>query len=216
MTVDPNNPARLLVEGSDDLYALLALMRRSLHPSPRPAWFPHVHAAGGWTEVRKVLALELKNGVRSNLAVVADADESATSRWASLAEILTTAGFQLPAVLPPTGLVLDAVPERSLPRLGVWLMPDNGSAGALEAFLLPLRSGPPALASHADASTAAAVEHGAAFKDMDKAKLHCWLAWRAEPGQPLGTSGKGGAFRGDDPSLRRFLTWFQSVFHPAE
>lgn len=212
MRPDPNNKARLLVEGPDDLHALVALIERALRPEAQPPWFPYVHPAGGWERLREALAVELKNGARSHLAAVVDADADVAGRWASIRQVLCDAGFEVPDALPPTGLILDARPNDALPRLGIWLMPDNQSDGVLENFLLPLRSGSGEVVRHADASTETARDLGAELRSLAKAKLHCWLSWRAEPGRALGTSGRSGAFDAEHASAQAFIDWMQGVF----
>jgi hypothetical protein len=95
-------------------------------------------------------------------------------------------------------------------RVGVWLMPDNVNAGALEAFLLGLVP-PSPLFDHAEKAVSEAITHGARFAEVhrEKARLHTYVAWSKEPGRPYGRAIAAGDFdvtRSDLPA--RFAAWW--------
>ena len=80
--------------------------------------------------------------------------------------------------------------ERYLPRLGIWIMPNNQTSGILEDFLRFLVPQPNILFDHAKASVAAIPEGERRFKQLTepKAVVHTWLAWQEDPGLPFGTA----------------------------
>ena len=97
---------------------------------------------------------------------------------------------------------------------GVWLMPDNRNAGALEAFLRDLIDQPDPLLCLAERSAKKVKQLGARYSDHDaqKAVLHTWLAWQKDPGRPYGVAIKARFFGVHSAATDRFVTWFQRVF----
>ena len=102
-------------------------------------------------------------------------------------------------------------------RVGVWLMPDNGSVGALEHFLEKLVPTASPLYDFARACTIQSQQspYDATFREVDqlKATLACWLAWQKNPGRPYGTGIRAGYFGKDSPEAHKFVAWFKDLFH---
>ena len=123
------------------------------------------------------------------LAIAGDMDLWADNRWESLRGTHGTFGFNtLPGVPPKDGLV--ARREQN-PALGVWMMPDNESAGMLESFACKLVAGEDPAWVHATATVASLPVGAGRFsreRYLDKASIHTWLAWQEEPGCQLGTA----------------------------
>ncbi len=80
--------------------------------------------------------------------------------------------------------------NKLLPRVGVWVMPDNQTEGILEDFLRFLVPENSALFGHVESSVAEIPEGEVRFRppDTPKAIIHTWLAWQREPGKPLGAA----------------------------
>lgn len=99
-------------------------------------------------------------------------------------------------------------------RVGVWLMPDNRSVGALEQFLETLVATDDKLLPLAVESTATAKMRGADFPDSarSKAVLHAWLAWQTRPGVPYGTAIAARFFMDDSNTALAFVGWFKRLF----
>ena len=55
---------------------------------------------------------------------------------------------------------------------------------------------------------------GARFTESDtiKARIHCWLAWQIEPGQPFGTALTAATFQHNAAIAVRFVEWMQRLF----
>lgn len=211
MTPDPRSPLRLIVEGRDDLHAIVALVQR--HLDQDAVRHPYLHDAGGWTRARDDLDSDLRLDTKDVIGIAIDADTSPGARWSSLRQVLTRHGYDAPDELPPDGLILDARPP--LPRVGVWVFPDNRSPGALEDFLWPQLAGPPGLADHAITACDSAERLGAQLPtNRTKAHLHTWLAWRPEPGQPYGLATKEGAFTAETEAAKSFPGWYARLFTP--
>ena len=126
-----NSPFQLLVEGPDDQFVVINLLRRNGHDFDG-AKMPFVRAHGGVEDLLSNIGLTIKGGHR-RIGVVLDADHPPYDRWAQLKVILSGTGLDLPARPVVGGMILPGPP-----RFGVWVMPDNGRAIELKAPLKEL------------------------------------------------------------------------------
>ena len=120
---------RLVVEGPDDKHVLFALLN---HNNFKPEF--EIKDEEGFPNLFKRLPAQLKvTSALDRLGVVVDADASIQSRWDSIKAILEKAGYPaVPDDPDPTGTVID---HEYLPRVGVWIMPDNSLPGMLEDYI---------------------------------------------------------------------------------
>jgi hypothetical protein len=208
--VKPTAPNRLIVEGRDDQWSIIQLTARHgwdwESPSPH---YPWIEDAKGDT-----LALEsLPVAVRScrRVGIVLDADIAPGDRWQAVRDRLAGSDVTLDAQPDPYGTVVEAADGR---RLGVWLMPDNRSPGKLEDFLAVLVPERDPCWAWAEESTEHARQLGARFTQSDfiKARIHAWLAWQKEPGQPFGTAIYAATFAHDAGVARSFVAWMERLF----
>ena len=81
----------------------------------------------GFTQLRDAIGPEVKVAGRTALGILVDANDDLDARWEAVGHQLRQV-----AVEPPTRAVAVGTVVESKPRVGVWLMPDNGSAGELE------------------------------------------------------------------------------------
>lgn len=99
------------------------------------------------------------------------------------------------------------------PRVGVWLMPDNRSAGELEDFVQRMiPDGDPAWPL-AREYVRGIPDEARAFPSgkRSRAELHAWLATREEPGFMGSAIGRGDLKTGG-PLCTAFLAWIESLF----
>ena len=136
-------------------------------------------------------------------------------RWAQVRDHARRAGADLPDAPHPDGTIVSGRTPRS--RLGIWLMPDNSSPGALEEFLSLLAPSEDPSWIYANEAVVEARRRGARCREGDHRKtvLHTWLAWQEEPGLPFGTALRTGIFVRDSPEARRFVAWFHRLFVEA-
>ena len=177
----------LLVEGTDDEHVLKHICgKRDI------AHLDEVKPHGGDTKLLESLAVRLTLREEGDvIGVVIDADTEISNRWQSIQNRITEVGYQdVPNQPDPDGTILDPPAGTLLPRLGVWIMPNNQTSGILEDFLGFLVPQPTILFDHARDSVAAIPEGERRFKPLDepKAIIHTWLAWQEEPGRPFGTA----------------------------
>ena len=206
--------SRLIVEGGDDLFSVVGLMRAHVTwPQDRslaPVW---VEIGKGVTEILApaYLTTLLKSPEIQTLGVMLDADEQPSDRYSTLKKVCTSLFPSLPIELPLSGVVV----ENEGKRLGFWIMPDNRSEGCLETFLrylVPGTSEP--VWQHAVEATSKARSVGASFRDshVAKAHLYTWLAWQDPPGQSPGIALTKKILDPHSETADPFVGWFRKLY----
>jgi hypothetical protein len=207
--IKPNAPHRLIVEGRDDQWSIIALTAKHGWDWDKPdAEIPYVDNAEGVNNALEALPAAIKSC--SRVGIVVDADTSPTNRWEQIGDRIRGEGFTLPTEPDVAGTVVSSGTK----RVGVWLMPNNVATGKLEdflAFLVPPNDG---RWQHAETSTREAKTLNAPFEDKDfiKALIHTWLAWQENPGQPFGTSITATIFAHDAPLATAFVCWLRRLY----
>jgi len=203
----------LLVEGVDDQHVLKHLCGTRGVP-PLDDVKPH----GGVEELLESFPVRLKASEEGDIVgVVIDADTNLASRWQSLRNRLIAVGYDaVPDTPAPDGTILDPPEDRLLPRVGIWVMPDNQGQGILEDFLRFLVPQGSLLFEHVRSSVAAIPQAERRFSQLaePKAIIHTWLAWQEEPGKPLGTAITA---RYLDPTVAQvdtLVSWLNRLFFP--
>jgi hypothetical protein len=198
----------LLVEGQDDLHVVCHLLE---HHDFKPVF--RVREEQGYETLLKGLPIRLKPGSDlERLGVVVDADVEALKRWRSIRGVLERSGYtDLPAEPDPAGTVVD---HEYLPRVGVWIMPDNVGPGILEdylGFLVP--AGDSLIERVRQAVDGIPVAERLFIEaHYSKALIHTWLAWQEDPGTPLGLAIKKRYFNAEARHASIFLAWLTRVF----
>ena len=140
-------------------------------------------------------------------------NSSLQESWQSVSDRLRSVGVDdIPKTIPQEGFI--GVSAQFKTRVGVWLMPDNRTQGALEQFLETLIADRDALFDHARHATTAAKGAGARFPARAEAKaaLHAWLAWQEEPGRPYGVAVRAKYFGHDSQEAIAFVDWFRRLY----
>jgi hypothetical protein len=215
MPPSKNGPYQLMVEGQDDSIVIRhLLMRRGYDWDKTPESKPFVHPLGGIEKLLAALPLALRNRDTRRLGVIVDADLDMAARWQAIRRLVKEEGVKLPEEPVASGTIVDA--QFPGAKLGIWLMPDNRSAGMLEHFVAKLIPGGDARWGYADeAATEARRRYGDAgcpAKDHPKSRLHTWLAWQRAPGLPLGTALNARILGHDSPDAQAFQGWFDELF----
>ena len=99
-----------------------------------------------------------------------------------------------------------------VPRIGIWIMPDNKIPGILEDFVKYLIPEDDSLRDYSLQCVDNLPEKR--FKDSyrSKAEIHTWLAWQEEPGTPMGLAVTKKYLCNVD-SARTFLDWLNRLFN---
>ncbi len=203
----------LLVEGPDDAHVIKHLCGKRGGP------VVEVQQHGGIVRLLENLHLRLReaSGDGDAVGIVVDADTDLSARWQSLRGRLIHAGYQdVPQAPGASGTILEPPtdPQSLLPRVGIWVMPDNRTTGILEDFLRLLIPQNSRLFAHVEASVRSIPAGERRFSAVaePKALVHTWLAWQQEPGKPLGTAITAGFLGADTPEVTQLLAWLNRLF----
>ncbi|MDP9373616.1 MAG: hypothetical protein M3Q65_14425 [Chloroflexota bacterium] len=168
---------------------------------------------GGIEALLESVPIRLREEGLRRLGIVVDADVRLSPRWQAVRDRLRDSGYRnIPAVPPAEGWISS---EPELPRVGVWLMPDNLLAGMLEDFATRLIPTSDALLARAEAAVRDLEEAGLnryTLAHHSKALIHTWLAWQETPGQPLGQAITAEALDSNLPLARAFVAWLRRLF----
>ncbi len=149
------------------------------------------------------------------VAIVLDADDNLQDRWQQVRRRLVRASYlNVPENPAPSGTIIDAPEASILPRVGVWLMPDNQIRGILEDFLALLVPADSALFAHAKQAVAQIPVEQRLFAAVAEPKvlIHTWLAWQEKPGLPYGTAITARFLNPFHPEADRFVAWLRELF----
>lgn len=206
----------LLVEGRDDKHVVLHISR-TRHINLRKE---EVSCCGGIEKLLARIRVEIKNTKLGVIGIIVDADDDVASRWESIRNRLREAGYSgVPRQPLRTGTLISAPSgDSTLPRVGVWIMPDNDTRGTLEDFLALLVPSYPEnmLFKHVEYSVAGIPSNAVLFPTHVKSKaiIHTWLAWQKEPGNPFGIAITKKFLDSNAPRADDFVSWLKALFTP--
>ncbi len=201
----------LWVEGKDDEHVLKHICGNRGVPD-----LDEVKPLGDVEQLSDAISIQLKLGYEGDIVgVVLDADTDIRARWQSLRDRVREAGYEhIPDLPLSDGTIMPAKDNPPLPRLGMWIMPDNQADGTLEDFLRFLVPQPHALFDHVKSSVA---EIPMEFRQSNvswnsKAIIHTWLAWQETPGKPLGTAITARFLNPSVPEVDGLVSWLRRLF----
>ncbi len=153
------------------------------------------------------------------VGIMIDADTELLQHWQITIDLLHKKGYSiLPKKPDLKGTIIEGT--LNLPKIGVWIMPDNKTDGKLEDFITYLTPEP----SKDELFKLAKETVDNMFKqgiqkiskvDKSKAILHTWLAWQEEPGLSLAQA-VNARFKKryilDDGKANDFSKWLQKLF----
>ena len=199
----------LLVEGNDDEHVLKHICGNCGIPN-----LDEVVSHEGDKDLLKSISSRIKFAQEGDIiGVVIDADASLDARWQSVRDQFVMAGYQNAPVQPaPDGTIVEPPDGTLLPRVGVWIMPDNRTPGILENFLTFLVPQPNELLDHATACVESIANPLFKPQDKPKALIHTWLAWQSEPGRPYGTAIRARFLDPEVPQADALGAWLERLF----
>ena len=202
--------AELLVEGKNDLHVVSALCK--LYDIPET--FSVITPGDGVEDLLKSIPTRLKTSESEILGIMLDADQDIKSRWASVCSKLVQAGYSdLPKEPDENGTIIE---REKMPRVGVWIMPNNKLSGMLEDFVSYLLPDDDKLSAKAKSIlTEIEATNLNAYPDIhhQKAFIHTWLAWQETPGQPMGLAITAQALEHDKEIAQTFVNWLNRLFN---
>lgn len=199
--------AKLLVEGKDDLHIIIALCQKCCIEEN----FDLIDCEGR-NNLLEQIAVRFKQSGIQTVGIVIDADTDTNATWQELKARLKNSGFtQLPNQLPQQGFIHS---ENGL-KTGIWVMPDNNSKGMIEDFMIRLIPKNDVLLPIAETVLDDIEQRNVhKYKSIHraKAKIHTWLAWQEEPGNPFGLAIKKGNLNTNDTICQSFVDWIRNLF----
>lgn len=210
------HPKRLLVEGREEQRVIPELIEKNgiAWGDSKDSWIVKIDEFDGVEKLLKpgVIEAELKSSGLSHLGILVDADEVLENRWTAIRDRCSKAFPNLPKTFPDTGIIVEN--DVGL-RLGVWIMPDNKTAGMLETFLgFLVPNTQDQLFVAAQESARNARELGAPYIDAhaSKANIYTWLAWQDPPGRQLHQAVLQEILSPRSPHAQPFVSWFRQLY----
>ena len=200
----------LFVEGTDDQHVLIHICKA------RGLTEPNVKPHKGVEALLEAMGNAIRTYTEEGdaVGVVMDANGAPTSRWQSVRAKLVQVGYEgIPESLAIDGMILDAPERKPLPRVGVWIMPNNVSSGKLEDLLQGMVPPGDTLFAHAVDVVGSLPKQHFTTPDRPKAVLHTWLAWQKEPGRPYGTAIEAEYLDAHAPAADGLVAWLNRLFN---
>ena len=200
---------KLLVEGKDDQHVFWAMCEQH-----NVAESFDVIDCDGINNLKDLIPLRLKQQTVKILGIVVDADQDSNVIWNSLKHILRESNYFLPEYPVYGGYTHP--PQGIYPKLGIWIMPENTTAGMLEDFARNLIPDTNPLKGYVDTVLQQleilnynrySVIHRA------KAYIHTFLAWQEDPGTPIGLSITKHYFDHDAAGGVNLIEWLNRLFN---
>ena len=212
MKIPESHTYKLLVEGNDDQHVVWALCEK--HNVPETFDVVDCESVDNVLKSFEVRLRLADNN--SRIGIVMDADTDLKSRWDSFVSILKrTEKYDCDALtLPKDGLVFEPT-DKTYPRVGIWLMPDNNQNGMLEDFIAALAKPDDVLMKKSeDVLTELETEGIQKYKPVyrSKAKIHTYLAWQDVPGRPMGQAITANILNSNSDVAVKFVNWLKEMF----
>lgn len=200
----------LLVEGLDDKHVVRQIREKSVS---MPAF--GISDKEGVDRLLESIEAEIKAPGRKAVGILVDANDDPQARWEAVAYRLERVGFNCPSVPTPMGFVVDGGLDFGHRRVGVWLMPDNESAGELEDFIAGLIPPQDTVWPLSRDYIARISAPKFSANKVRRAEVHAWLATRERPRR------MGQAIRTNDLDIesdvcKRLVAWLRKLFAESD
>lgn len=196
----------LFVEGRDDVHVVDYLQKQKL-----PTLSFKIEDKKGVERLIKAISPEIKDSNHTAVGFLLDANDDLAGRWRVVSKELQKMDICAPQDPSPKGMVVPGLSPLS--RVGVWLMPDNQSAGELEDFVRSMIPEDDLAWRSARRYIQGIPEGERKFrpKKTSRAELYAWLATRENPGL-MGLAIHRGDLKTDGPLCAAFLAWLEALF----
>lgn len=197
---DSSSPLVLVVEGQDEEHVLRRLAERlGLDVA--------IETKEGYSQVLDAMGPEVKNEDRRVVGFVLDADSPMQDRWNEVVKALADVP-NFPDQPDPQGTIVEG-----MPRVGVWLMPDNASDGELEDLVATMVRPNDVIWPLAEAYLRGLpeAERQHVKRKPGKAAVHVWLANKKRPGR-MGAAIGAGHLDTKSELASSLSSWLQRLF----
>ena len=202
----------LVVEGLNDHHLVLHLCRQA---DPELGNRFDFHNAQGRTGVINSVRNFVNQPGFTGVGFVLDGDETPQEHWRQVMERIAIAypDMQLPEAPEPGGTIVPGDPGMGSPRIGIWVMPDNQSAGELEDFVVQMIPTGDLVWPLSQTYIADIPLPARRFEDnrIIKSQVHAWLSARKYPGL-VGLAIRDGDLVVNNSLSQTFLAWLTRLF----
>ena len=178
----------LLVEGPDDRNLFEALLRHRLGDAGSAVQVVTAGGASAFKDRIRVLLMEAEREGKNPRAIgiVRDADRNPTGAWQSVHDAVAAANLQ-----PPER---PAEFSDASPRVGIFIVPDSESEGALETLCMRSVAEDPAAQCVECYLTCLEERRAMSSRNRDKSFAHAYLASRRAPVARVGEAAQQGVW----------------------
>lgn len=211
MALPPGAPASrvLLVEGPDDKHVAEHIWWRRYGAEPTFC----ASEKDGIDKLLDAIDTDIQAPGLQAMGILVDADCDVDARWDAVKGRLASATVDVPQIPDPTGTIIAERPHDGIPRVGVWLMPDNRCKGELENFVAQMIPASDAVwpLSRDYIKGIPATERKFIEKKKLRAQVHAWLAAREDP-RRMGEAIRTRDLEIDGPLCQEFIAWLTELF----
>jgi len=202
---------RIIVEGPDDRHVVMNLLFNHQHNGSHIDSIIDAKEKNGLDHLLETLKEEIGATELASLGIIIDADTDVARQWGRVTRVLDEYGCkEVPALPNPNGTIVETKDGKSV---GIWIMPDNQSTGALEDFVGMLIGDGDKLWPKAQDDVENIPADHRRFKEtyLSKAQIHTWLAWQEQPGTKMGETFKKRYLDPEHPKAQVFVNWIREL-----
>lgn len=203
-------PDVLLVEGRSECHVINRLRQRLAQRFDSIPEFK-IEDKGGIGPLLDSIEWQVKAPGLRSLGILVDANDDPGSRWLAVTGRLRRADVDFPNGPSPFGIIIEGTLH--IPRIGIWMMPDNSSPGQLEDFIAAMIPDDDPIWPLSQSYVEDIPETHRKFKPPKtlRAQVHAWLAVREDPRQ-IGQAITAGDLDVDVEACQRFVRWLRNLF----
>ena len=196
----------IVVEGVNDKHVVMHILTRS-----GMRLDIDIIDRDGLDELLRGIPLLVGNAENRVIGIVVDANDSTIARSRAVLDLLRRVGVNAPASLGEYGTIIPGTDE--LPRIGIWMMPDNRSPGELEHFVAKMIPDDDPVWPLSQGYIDSIPARHRAFRPQKetRAKVLSWIATREEPGF-MGQAIDRRDLRTDGELCQTFIAWLNRLF----
>lgn len=204
----------LYVEGVNDLFFIAGICDSFGIPCDKRPKDVEIfnNNSGSDTQAIEAFKTAIKPGGSNIIGLVVDADENFDARRASLNDILTKKQY----TQTDKENIFECKSDIDMPKVGVWIMPNNSSKGRVEDFFREIVCVNKELLDDAQKIVYEIEnkEYEQKFipNHRQKAIIHTWLAWHNEPGGSMGLAVRKKMIDEKDELCLKFVNWLKNLY----
>jgi hypothetical protein len=204
-----NHNQKLLVEGNNDMHIVYKLRDKFKIDNNFD-----VIDCKSISKLFPELSVRVDQADIQTIGIIVDADSDLAVQWKNCRKELQTIGYNVAETPDADGTI---ILSENLPKLGIWVMPNNQTQGMLEDFIKTLIEENDLLLPRAKAILDILQKDGIHQYNVgtkrSKAELHTWLAWQKEPGQTMGNAITQKYLTNfSSPECKAFIKWLTDLF----